>query len=373
VARDWHEWHRSYDTPDSPLALRLATVQRRITDVFDGAPPGPVRVISMCAGQGRDLLGVLETHARRNDVTGRLVELDPELAGVARAGAPAGVEVLCADAGACASYEGAVPADLVLVCGVFGNIADADIARTIEMLPTLCAPDAIVIWTRNRKPPDATPKTRARFSATGFEDVAFDAPGEVLYAVGTQRLVVAPRPFDPAPRLFEFTDHSVPVDCAQCGFSYDIGRMGVNAWLKSDAEAFVQRCAAIGPVAQRARPAPDVWSPLEYACHVRDVLRVQHERIELAQRADEPVFTPMRRDERVIEDRYNEQDPVAVSAEILAAADALVATLASLDEAGWARTGIYNYPEPASRTVEWIAVHTVHELLHHRIDIGILA
>ena len=81
----------------------------------------------------------------------------------------------------------------------------------------------------------------------------------------------------------------------------------------------------------------------------------------------------MRRDERVVEERYNEQDPAEVSAEILAAADALMDTLEALDDDGWQRTGIYNYPEPAPRTVEWIAVHTVHELFHHRMDIGTLA
>ena len=249
MARDWHEWHRAYDRPDSPLSLRLATVQRRITDVLDSAPPGPVRIISMCAGQGRDLLGVLATHPRRDDVSGRLVELDPDLAGVARANAPAGVEVLCADAGACASYEGAVPADLVLVCGVFGNISDCDIARAIDSLPALCVSGATVIWTRHRGAPDATPRTRALFAAAGFDEVAFDAPGEVLYAVGTQRLVTSPRPFEPARRLFEFTDESVPVDCEQCGFSYGIGRRGVNAWLRSDARAS-EWCVSVSATAR---------------------------------------------------------------------------------------------------------------------------
>jgi hypothetical protein len=81
----------------------------------------------------------------------------------------------------------------------------------------------------------------------------------------------------------------------------------------------------------------------------------------------------MRRDERVIEDRYNEQDPAVVADEIIDAADALIATLEGLDDDGWQRQGLYNYPEPQLRTVEWIAVHTVHELLHHRVDIGTLA
>ena len=164
MTHDWHEWHTAYDQPESPLSRRLATVQGCIRTVLDAAAPGPIRVVSMCAGEGRDLLGVLDDHPRRADVHGRLVELDPELAATARAHAPAGIEVLCADAGALASYAGAVPADLVLVCGVFGNITDADMMRTIDLLPTLCAPGAHVIWTRHRRPPDATPGVRERFA-----------------------------------------------------------------------------------------------------------------------------------------------------------------------------------------------------------------
>jgi hypothetical protein len=42
----------------------------------------------MCAGEGRDLLEVLADHPRSGDVGGRLVELNPELAGRAAARAP---------------------------------------------------------------------------------------------------------------------------------------------------------------------------------------------------------------------------------------------------------------------------------------------
>jgi hypothetical protein len=35
--------------------------------------------------------------------------------------------VICTDAGVTDVYAGAVPADLLLVCGVFGNIGDADV------------------------------------------------------------------------------------------------------------------------------------------------------------------------------------------------------------------------------------------------------
>ena len=78
--RDWHAWHDAYDDPGSSLAQRLRVVQARIAATLDAAPPGPLRALSMCAGQGRDLIPVLASHPRGRDVTARLVELDPGLA-----------------------------------------------------------------------------------------------------------------------------------------------------------------------------------------------------------------------------------------------------------------------------------------------------
>ena len=175
-------------------------------------------------------------------------------------------------------------------------------------------------------------------------------------------------------RLYTFVGYDqLEATCEQCHFSYHIARDEIVPWLRSDARTFVKRLQEYDGDAVRARPEPDVWSPLEYACHVRDVLRVQRDRVLLALVEEQPTFVPMRRDERVVEDRYNEQDPAVVAQEILDAADAFVETLDSLDHPGWQRTGIYNYPTPQVRTVEWIGVHTVHELLHHRVDIGTLA
>src|SRR5262245_15128865 len=110
MPRDWHEWHRAYDEPDSPLSRRLRVVQEKIRDALEVAPPGEIRVISMAAGEARDLLGVLNGHPRRDDVTGRLVELDPELAARARENSPAGLDVFVGDAGVTGSYTNAVPA-----------------------------------------------------------------------------------------------------------------------------------------------------------------------------------------------------------------------------------------------------------------------
>jgi S-DNA-T family DNA segregation ATPase FtsK/SpoIIIE len=62
--------------------------------------------------------------------------------------------------------------------------------------------------------------------------------------------------------------------------------------------------------------------------------------------------------------------PAEVAGEIALAADGLACTLEALDDAGWARTGVYHWPTTEVRTVEWIGRHTVHEGTHHLRDIA---
>jgi hypothetical protein len=206
--RDWVEWHDEYERPGSSLVRRLEIVQRRIVGALDAAPPGPIAVVSMCAGQGRDLIGATSTHPRRDDVRARLVELDRSNVGIARRAAAAhelhGFEVVPGDASLTSAYEGAVPAHLVLVCGVFGNISDDDIRRTIRHLPMLCRPGAVVIWTRHRREPDLTPTIRRWFAERSFEELAFDTEPGYAFGVGTCRLVGDPAVFSRDVRLFAF-------------------------------------------------------------------------------------------------------------------------------------------------------------------------
>src|ERR1700730_7952616 len=98
---DWSGWHSAYDHPESRLSVRLRAVQRCIRSALDRCPAGEVRAISMCAGQGRDLLGVLQHHPRKDDVRARLVELDEQnvtiARNLARAAALAQVETVAGD------------------------------------------------------------------------------------------------------------------------------------------------------------------------------------------------------------------------------------------------------------------------------------
>ncbi len=194
------------------MAGRLREVQRAIRRVLDILPPGPIRVVSGCSGDGRDLLGALVAHPRARDVTARLVDLTPELVRRGRRRAHraglTNVRFVLGDASIADAYMGAVPADLVLFCGIFGNISDADVHRSIRHLPELCAEGATVIWTRGRFRPDLTPAIRAWFERAGFVERSFvTIPGSTK-AVGVHRLARTPSPLRPGVRLFTFLPYA---------------------------------------------------------------------------------------------------------------------------------------------------------------------
>ena len=188
MSRDWLRWHAEYETPESSLSRRLRVVQAYVRQALALLPAAP-RVLSMCAGDGRDVLPLLPAGARAV-----LVELDPTLASRARAtaedlGLP-GVTVVTGDAGVTDPYLPLAPADLVLACGVFGNIPPEHARRTIAALPGLLAEGGIVVWTRGR-PDDGTDPAgllRKCFAEHGFTSLAFAAPDDARFRVGMDRL-----------------------------------------------------------------------------------------------------------------------------------------------------------------------------------------
>ena len=194
----WVRWHDSYADPSSSLSRRLLRVQHRVAQALDDRVDGDIVVLSLCAGDGRDLLEPLSRHPRRLDVRAVLVELDPSNAERARRTVAAErlerVAVRQADAAVPAHYRDVAPVDLLLACGIFSNISDDDVRRTVAALPPLLrSPTADrrggqVLWTRHRRDPDLTPRIRGWFAECGFREIGFDTEPGYQYAVGCHQL-----------------------------------------------------------------------------------------------------------------------------------------------------------------------------------------
>jgi hypothetical protein len=167
-----------------------------------------------------------------------------------------------------------------------------------------------------------------------------------------------------------------PVDglCEQCGFNYGTGDLQgtVTLLVRQAAEsAMALTKAAAGPDSNvvRLRPEPDVWSAIEYACHIRDVLEVQRLRIAQCLAEERPVYAPMDRAGRVKQEKYEFQNPIEVGAAVMKFAREFGAAARVLTPPELGRLGLYNYPVRAPRSLSWIVRHTAHEIQHHRHDI----
>jgi SAM-dependent methyltransferase len=205
--RDYVDWHDDYERPGSPLHRRLQEVIRLLRQALDDLPVGRVRVVSLCAGQGADVLGAADGHPRAADLVGRLVELDPRNAARARervAEQGLDLEVIEGDAARSELYDGAVPADLVLACGIFGNISEPDIERTVRFLPRLCAPGAWMLWTRHPRDAALFERLQAWCEDAGFAPVDVTVDEDRHWGVGAYRLAASPLPFLRDQHLFTF-------------------------------------------------------------------------------------------------------------------------------------------------------------------------
>ena len=96
--------------------------------------------------------------------------------------------------------------------------------------------------------------------------------------------------------------------------------------------------AVLGRPDARNRPSADRWSPLEYACHVRDVFRLFDMRLHRMLDEDDPTFANWDQDETAVADRYGEQDPTVGGS------------------ASWWRRGARSpTASPRSRLTSWVA------------------
>jgi DinB family protein len=152
--------------------------------------------------------------------------------------------------------------------------------------------------------------------------------------------------------------------CPECGLdSRTVDPADVAGMARSTAADWAALLRGGGDV--RTRPAPGVWSTLEYGCHVRDAFRIYAERLRLIETEDDPLFPNWDQDETAVAERYGEQDPVVVAGELADAAERLAAGFAAVTD--WSRPG--RRSDGARFTTATFARYFIHDPLHHYWDV----
>jgi hypothetical protein len=153
--------------------------------------------------------------------------------------------------------------------------------------------------------------------------------------------------------------------CPECGF--DASTTPFNAIPQLIRENAAAWPAVLARSDVRERPRPDRWSPLEYACHVRDVFDLYDHRLGLMLGEDDPTFPNWDQDETAVAERYQAQDPDTVAAALVANGERLAGSFASVTGDQLGRTGTRS--DGARFTVETFGRYLVHDPIHHLWDV----
>ena len=153
--------------------------------------------------------------------------------------------------------------------------------------------------------------------------------------------------------------------CPECGYDAEaVARSEVADRLRVNAEAWPRVLAA-----DRAsnRPDPQTWSPVEYACHVRDVHRVFDGRLQAMLAEDDPAFDNWDQDEAAVSGGYRSQQPDEVATQLVDAAAAVADRYAGVRDDQWQRPG--RRSNGSLFTVDTLARYHLHDVEHHLADV----
>jgi hypothetical protein len=155
--------------------------------------------------------------------------------------------------------------------------------------------------------------------------------------------------------------------CPDCGAdAAAVDDLALGSEILREVARWGRLSAAADPASIRRRPAEEIWSALEYACHVRDLLPVMAGRIHRMLEDDHAELGWWDHEAAALDDRYNEQVPVLVIEAMTRNARAFAAALDTVGADDWDRPA---ERRPGERfTVRGIARFVLHEVIHHRDD-----
>lgn len=154
-------------------------------------------------------------------------------------------------------------------------------------------------------------------------------------------------------------------ECPECGF--DASRPEIEEFAAMFRAMPGQWRGVLEGEQIHDRPAPAVWSPLEYSCHVRDVLALTDYRVGLMRDNDDPLFANWDQDETAIASDYPSARPSIVADEISANAETVASAIDALDDSAWPRPG--RRSNGSRFTIESFVRYILHDPIHHYWDV----
>lgn len=152
--------------------------------------------------------------------------------------------------------------------------------------------------------------------------------------------------------------------CTECGFQpFPAHQMSQR--LRSAAQRW-------RPVLERddatQRPADQTWSPVEYACHVRDMIGVLEQRITAMLHHNTPELADFDGDAEAVAREYWRADPQKVLAQLTQSAQRTADLVDMVEDKQWDLPG--RRSDGFEFTVVTLCHYIGHELEHHLYDVG---
>lgn len=170
---------------------------------------------------------------------------------------------------------------------------------------------------------------------------------------------------EPRPADSDSTDWTFVIDqgCQQCGY------------VPHDVVTTARRLAQVPgrwvEVLQRdgatMRPSEGVWSPVEYACHSRDLITVLGDRVGAMLDSDRPTFANYDGEAEAVAGKFWAADPALVSEQIGDSMDRTLFIYGRVGEADWERVGLRG--DGVEMTVAGLSRYLLHDLEHHLVDV----
>lgn len=167
--------------------------------------------------------------------------------------------------------------------------------------------------------------------------------------------------------------HDVSVyGCGVCGFDWELNQSQLVQYIGRVGSLYRAQADRLllsgGRTALRDRSSPEVWSPLEYLVHMRDVVDFYVGRIERILVEDRPQLSSVGFAALADVDRYNDQNVEDALTRLDELSSLAASRLAALEPLQWRRVGIGT--DGDERDILTLARRLAHEAHHHLLDVA---